>query len=112
MVDKGDRVVEFPEAGVLNLVTREDVNEVTSSLRSSLAIEVKSMLKDFLEGLRLPTDPLHVVNRKPSELKANSKKENGSSDKNKLCQGTSEGYLCLGSSSPGLWRTGSPTAYY
>ena len=71
MVVDGERVVELPEARVINSVTREDLNEAISSLRSSVAIEVKSMLKDFLEGLRLPTNPLRVVNLKTSESDAN-----------------------------------------
>ena len=47
------------------------------------------MLKDFLDGFKLSTYPLHVVNPTTSDSGTNSEKENASSDRNKLPQGTS-----------------------
>ena len=47
------------------------------------------MLKDFLDGFKLSTHPLHVVNPTPSDTGTNSKKENASSDRNTLPQGMS-----------------------
>ena len=46
-----------------------------ASLKTSMIVVVKSMLKGLLEGLKSTPDPLFVVNPTASELEANSGKE-------------------------------------
>ena len=75
MVDEGDRVEEVLEAVESNTVTRDVLNETMASLRTSVMAEVKSMLKELLEGLKSTPDPLLVVNPTASASEANSGKE-------------------------------------
>ena len=75
MVDDGDRDEEVPEAMELNSVTRDDLNEAMASLKTSMTAEVKSMLKELLEGLKSTPDPLLVVNPTASASEDNSGKE-------------------------------------
>jgi len=75
MVDDGDLVEEVPEAVELNTVTRDVLNEAMASLKTSMTAEVKSMLKELLEGLKSTPDPLLVVNPPASASEANSGKE-------------------------------------
>ena len=67
----GDNVVETEErsGGTPSLptsdggasVSREEFNVAMTTLKESLATEVKGMFKDLLEGLKLSTTPLEVV---------------------------------------------------
>jgi hypothetical protein len=75
MVDDGGSVDEVPKAVELNSVTRDDLNEAMASLKTSMMAEVKSMLKELLEGLKSTPDPLLVVNPTASASEANSGKE-------------------------------------
>jgi hypothetical protein len=75
MVDDEDCGEEVPEAVELNSVTRDDLNEAMASLKTSMTAEVKSMLKELLEGLKSTPDPLLVVNPTASVSEANSGKE-------------------------------------
>ena len=75
MVDDSGIGVEVPEAVELNSITRYDLNEAMASLKTSMTTKVKSMLKELLEGLKTPPNPLLVVNSIASESEANSGKE-------------------------------------
>jgi hypothetical protein len=75
MVDDGGGVDEVPEAVELNSVIRDDLNEAMASLKTSTTAEVKSMLKELLEGLKSTPDPLLVVNPTAPASEANSGKE-------------------------------------
>ena len=66
---------EVPVAVELTSITRDDLNEDMASLKRSMMTEVKSMLKELLEGLKSTLDPLLVVNPTGSESEANSGKE-------------------------------------
>ena len=70
-----DTVEEVPEAVELTLITRDDLNEVVASLKTSMMTEVKSMLKELLEGIKASPDPLLVVNPTASGSGTNSGKE-------------------------------------
>ena len=70
-----DTEEEVPEAVELTSITRDDLNDAMASLRTSMTAEVKSMLKELLEGLKTSTDLLLVVNPTTSESEANSGKE-------------------------------------
>ena len=87
MVDDGDRPVELPEAMGVNTVSREDLNEAMSSLKSSMTTEVKSMFKEFLDTLKLSIDAVQVVNPTTSASDVNSGKEGASADKDNHSQG-------------------------
>ena len=66
---------EVPEAMELTSITRDDLNEAMASLKTSMTAEVKSMIKELLEGMKSSPDPLLVVNPTASESEANSAKE-------------------------------------
>ena len=66
---------EVPEAVELTSITRGDLNEAMASLKTSMTIEVKSMLKELLEGLKATPNTLLVINPTISESEANSGKE-------------------------------------
>ena len=70
-----DTEEEVPEAVELTSITRDDLNEAMTSLKMSMTTEVKSMLKELLEGMKSTPDPLLVVNPTASESEANSGKE-------------------------------------
>ena len=70
-----DTEEEVPEAMELTSITRDDLNEAMASLKTSMTTEVKSMLKELLEGLKSTPNPLLVVNPTASESEANSCKE-------------------------------------
>ena len=42
-------------------VSREEFNVALDTLKTSMMAEVKGMLKNFLDGLKLSTAPLEVV---------------------------------------------------
>lgn len=89
MADDGERVDEVSEGAAANSVTREELNEVMSTFKSSMAIEVKNMLKDFLDNYKTSTDPLLMVNPTSPDSGGDSEKGNASSEKDKMCEGTS-----------------------
>ena len=70
-----DTVEEVPEAVELTSITRDNLIEAMASLKTSMTAEVKSMLKEFLEGMKSTPDPLLVVKPMASESEANSAKE-------------------------------------
>jgi hypothetical protein len=111
VVDDRDRAGDLPEAEGVNAVTREDLNEAIASLKSSMTTEVKSLFKEFLDGLKLSTDPLQVANPTITEADANSGKEGASSDKVKSPQGKNGSGTHASVPPPGLWRTGPYTSY-
>ena len=43
------------------MVSREEFNVALDTLKTSMKTEVKGMFKDFLDGLKLSTAPLEVV---------------------------------------------------
>ena len=68
MVDTVDGRVEHPGANPSSStadggssVSREEFNAATNTLKISMTAEVKGMFKDFLDGLKLSTTPLGVV---------------------------------------------------
>jgi hypothetical protein len=62
MAGEEDRDAEILAAMDTTTVTRGDLNEAMASLKSSMMVEVKSTLKEFLESLKPSTDPIQVVN--------------------------------------------------
>ena len=66
---------ELPEAVGVNTVSREDLNEAITSLKSSMTTEVKYMFKEFLDTLKLSTDAVPVANPTNSTSDVNSGKE-------------------------------------
>ena len=87
MVNDGDRSVELSEAMGVNTVSRENLNEAMSSLKSSMTTEVKSMFKEFLDTLKLFIDAVQVANPTNSTSDVNSGKEGASADKDTRSQG-------------------------
>ena len=70
-----DTEEEVPEAMELTSITQDDLNEAMASLKTSMTAEVKSMIKELLEGMKSTPDPLLVVNPTTSESEAKSAKE-------------------------------------
>ena len=75
MVDDGEVRPEGSETVELVSVTRDDLNEAMDSLKTSVNTEVKSMLKELLQGMRNFPNPLLVVKPTSSVSEANSDKE-------------------------------------
>ena len=50
MLEDGEARLECSEAVGVVSVTRDDLNEAMASLKTSVTTEVKSMLKELLEG--------------------------------------------------------------
>ena len=71
------------------LVSREEFNAALDTLKTSMTTEVKGMLKNFLDGLKLPTAPLEVVDPTNKVTDANSDKGEATSDKVHLSSGRS-----------------------
>ena len=65
----------------LTLIATKELNEVMSTFKSRVVVEVKNMLKDFLDIYKPSTDPLLVANPTNSDTGGNSKKENASNEK-------------------------------
>ena len=70
-------------------VSREEFNVALDTLKTSMTAEVKGMLKNFLDGLKLSTAPLEVVNPTNKVTDANSDKGEATSDKVPLTSGRS-----------------------
>ena len=62
-------------------VSREKLNVALDTFKTSVMAEVKGVLKDFLDGLKLSTAPLEVVDPTNKVTDANSDKGKASSDK-------------------------------
>ena len=75
MVDDAGSGDEVTEAMELTSITRDNLDEAMASLKTSMTTEVKSMLKELLEGIKASPDPLLVVNPTASESEANSGKK-------------------------------------
>ena len=70
-------------------VSREEFNVALDTLKTSMTAEVKGILKDFLDGLKLSTAPLEVVDPTNKVTDANSDKGEANSDKVPLPSGRS-----------------------
>ena len=68
-------------------VSCEEFNVALDTLKTSMMAEVKGMLKNFLDGLKLSTAPLDVVNPTNKVTDANSDKGEATSDKVPLSSG-------------------------
>jgi hypothetical protein len=86
MVDTGDEGEEHPGvnpslsmADGATSVSREEFNVALETLKISMATNVKGMFKEFLEGLKLSTAPLEVVDPTNKVADATSKKGEASS---------------------------------
>ena len=55
-------------------VSREEFNVALDTLKTSMTTEVKGMFKEFLDGLKLSTAPLEVVDLTNKVTDANSDK--------------------------------------
>ena len=64
-----------PEAMDLTSVTRDDLNTAMAALKTSLTNEVKTMLKELIEGFKSPPEPALVVKPTITDSEANSSKE-------------------------------------
>ena len=64
-----------PEAMDLTSVTRDDLNTAMAALKTSLTSEVKTMLKELIDGLKSSPEPVLVVKPTISDSEANSSKE-------------------------------------
>ena len=64
-----------PEAMDLTSVTRDDLNTAMAALKTSLTNEVKTMLKELIEGFKSPPEPAIVVKPTVTDSEANSSKE-------------------------------------
>ena len=62
-------------------VSREEFNVALDTLKTSMTTEVKGMLKNFLDGLKLSTAPLEVVDPTNKVTDANSDKGEATSEK-------------------------------
>ena len=81
MVDTTDKVEEHPDANPTlsapdggSSVSCEEFNAALDTLKTSMTAEVKGMFKEFLDGLKLSTEPLEVVDPANKVTDANSKK--------------------------------------
>ena len=84
MVDTTDEVEEHPSASPTlsaadlgSSVFREEFNVALDTLKTSMTTEVKGMLKNFLDGLKLSTAPLEVAALTNKVADANSNKGGG-----------------------------------
>ena len=64
-----------PEAMDLTSVTRDDLNTAMAALKTSLTNEVKTMLKELIEGFKSSPEPAIVVKPTVTDSEANSSKE-------------------------------------
>ena len=97
MVDTIDGEEEHPgvipsssTADGASLVSHEEFNVALDTLKTSMTAEVKGMLKFFLDGLKLSTAPLEVVDPTTKVVDANSDKGEASSEKVPLPSGKSD----------------------
>ena len=70
-------------------VSHEEFNAALDTLKISMTTEVKGMFKEFLDGLKLSTAPLEVVDPTNKVTDSNSDKGEASSDKVPLSSGKS-----------------------
>jgi hypothetical protein len=70
-------------------VSHEEFNVALETLKASMMTEVKGMFKEFLEGLKLSTAPLEVVDPANKVVDANSNKGEASSGQVPLNSGKS-----------------------
>ena len=96
MVDTTDEVEEHPGASPTlspadggSSVSREEFNVALDTLKTSMTTEVKGMLKDFLDGLKVSTTPLEVVDPTNKVTDATSKRGEATSDQVPLTSGRS-----------------------
>ena len=68
-------------------VSREEFNVALDTLKTSMMAEVKGMLKNFLDGLKISTAPLEVVDPTTKVVDANSDKGGASSERVPLSSG-------------------------
>ena len=85
-------------------VSREEFNVALDTLKGAMTAEVKGMLKNFLDGLKLSTAPLEVVDPTNKVTDTNSDKGEASSDKVPLSSGRNGSGIPCGTSYC-LWRT-------
>ena len=83
MVDTINSEEEHP--GVIP--SREEFNVALDTLKISMTAKVKGMLKNFLDGLKLSTAPLEVVDPTNKVTDANSDKGEATSEKVPLSTG-------------------------
>ena len=80
MVDDGERDGGLPRGrGPRDRGHPRCLNEAMASLKTSMTDEVKSLFKEFLDGIKPTTDPEKVVDPTSSESDVNSGKEGASS---------------------------------
>ena len=70
-------------------ISREELNVGLDTFKTSMTAEVKGVLKDFLDGLKLSSAPLEVVDPTNKVTVANSEKGEASSAKVPLSSGKS-----------------------
>ena len=70
-------------------VSREEFNVALDTLKNSMTAEVKGKFKNFLDGLKLSTAPLEVVDPTNKVTDANSNKGEATNDKVPLSSGRS-----------------------
>ena len=58
-----------------------------ATFKTSMTTEVRSMFKEFLDGLKLSTEPLEVFNAANTDSDAHFSKEGASSEEAPLLQG-------------------------
>ena len=88
MVDTTDEVEEHPGASPTlsaakggSSASREEFNVALDTLKTSMTAEVKGMLKNFLDGLKLSTAPLKVGDPTNKVTDANSDKGEATSER-------------------------------
>ena len=96
MVDTVDGVEEHSGVNPISsttdggtVVSCEEFNVALDTLKTSMTTEVKGMFKEFLNGLKLSTAPLEVVDPTNKVTDANSNKGEATSDKVPLSSGRS-----------------------
>jgi len=96
MVDTTDEVEEHPGASPTlsaakggSSASREEFNVALDTLKTSMTAEVKGMLKNILDRLKLPIALLEVVDPTNKVTDANSDKGEATSDKVPLSSGKS-----------------------
>ena len=63
------------EAMDLTLITRDDLNAAMAHLKTFLTNKVKTMLKEFIEGIKSSPEPALVVKPTNTDSEANSFRE-------------------------------------
>ena len=96
MVDTTDEVEDQPGVNPTlsvadggSSVSREEFNAAMDTLKPSMTAKVKGMFKEFLDGLKLSTEPLEVVEPANKVTDANSKNGEASSEQAPMPSGRS-----------------------